>query len=216
MGFFPRRGRHFKQYKITMAGVSGFTRGLALLNLKKQFSVRQFSTSVKALGGHGPPAHGGEVVYEPVKVKIGKREVVGFGSNGEEIYIDHVHYPFPAIRFKEDTGDIAKLREKEKGDWKKMTIEEKKVLYRASFCSTLAEMTAPTGEWKRVSGYVLIALGISLWMVIWTQKYAIPGGLRTLEPEYIKANIQKRIDMEMGPIEGVASQYDYEKNQWKK
>ena len=63
------------------------------------------------------------------------------------------------------------MREKEKGDWKKMTIEEKKVLYRASFCSTVAEMTAPTGEWKRVSGYVLIALGISLWMVIWTQKY---------------------------------------------
>ena len=45
---------------------------------------------------------------------------------------------------------------------------------------------------------------------------AIPGGLRTLEPDYIKANIQRRIDMEMGPIEGVASQYDYEKNQWKK
>merc|ERR1711944_354923 len=202
MGFFPRRGRHFKQYKITMAGVSGFTRGLALLNLKKQFSVRQFSTSVKALGGHGPPAHGGEVVYEPVKVKIGKREVVGFGSNGEEIYIDHVHFPFPAIRFKEDTGDIAKLREKEKGDWKKLSVEDKKALYRASFCQTIEEMTAPSGEFKRVSGYVLIALGISLWMVIWTQKYAIPGGLRTLEPEYIKANIQKRIDMEMGPIEG--------------
>merc|ERR1712241_1332568 len=112
--------------------------------------------------------------------------------------------------------EIGKLREKEKGDWKKMTIEEKRVLYRASFCSTLAEMTAPTGEWKRVAGYVLIALGISLWMVIWTQKFVIPGGLRTLEPQYIKANIQKRIDMEMGPIEGVASQYDYEKNQWKK
>merc|ERR1711944_389493 len=216
MGFFPRRGRHFKQYKITMAGVSGFTRGLALLNLKKQFSVRQFSTSVKALGGHGPPAHGGEVVYEPVKVKIGNREVVGYGNCGQENYVDHIHYPFPAIRFKEDTGDIAKLREKEKGDWKKMTIEEKKVLYRASFCSTLAEMTAPTGEWKRIVGYVMIALGISLWMVIWTQKFVIPGGLRTLEPEWIMANIQKRIDMEMGPIEGVASQYDYEKNQWKK
>ena len=56
-----------------------------------------------------------------------------------------------------------------------MTIEEKKVLYRASFCSTVAEMTAPTGEWKRVSGYVLIALGISLWMVIWTQKYGKCG-----------------------------------------
>jgi hypothetical protein len=44
----------------------------------------------------------------------------------------------------------------------------------------------------------------------------IPGGVRTLEPEWIKANIQRRIDYEMGPVEGVASQYDYEKNEWKK
>ena len=44
----------------------------------------------------------------------------------------------------------------------------------------------------------------------------IPGGLRTLEPDYIKANVQRRIDYEMGPIEGLASKYDYEKNEWKK
>merc|ERR1712193_503383 len=170
-----------------------FRQGLILFNLQRQMAMSQknatFSTSTVILGGGHAPSkyelHGGEKQKLPIGLEIGKREVVGYGNCGQENYIDHVHYPFPAIRFKEDTGEIAKLREKEKGDWKKMTIEEK---------------TAPTGEWKRVSGYVLIALGISLWMVIWTQKFAIPGGLRTLEPEYIKANIQKRIDMEMGPI----------------
>jgi len=201
-----------------------FRQGLVLFNLRRQMALSQknatFSTSTVVLGGDHPPSkyelHGGEKQKLPIGLEIGNREVVGYGNCGQENYVDHIHYPFPAIRFKEDTGEIAKLREKEKGDWRKMTNEEKKVLYRASFCSTVAEMTAPTGEWKRVSGYVLIAIGISLWMVIWTQKYAIPGGLRTLEPDYIKANIQRRIDMEMGPIEGVASQYDYEKNQWKK
>ena len=54
------------------------------------------------------------------------------------------------FRFKEDVGEIAKLREKERGDWKKLTLEEKKALYRASFCQTLAEVEAPTGEWKSV------------------------------------------------------------------
>ena len=49
-------------------------------------------------------------------------------------------------------GEIAGLREKEKGDWKKLAKEEKKVLYRASFCQTLAEVEAPTGEWKSVVG----------------------------------------------------------------
>merc|ERR1711915_776984 len=71
----------------------------------------------------------------------------GICGNGEATYIDSVMHPFPAIRFKEDVGDVAKLREKEKGDWKKMTLEEKKAVYRASFCQTLSEVEAPTGEW---------------------------------------------------------------------
>ena len=54
-------------------------------------------------------------------------------------------------RFKEDVGDIVPLRQKEKGDWKKISTEEKKQLYRASFCQTLTEAEAPTGEWKSVS-----------------------------------------------------------------
>ena len=43
----------------------------------------------------------------PIKVDIGSREVVGYGSNGEEIYIDNVHFPYPAIRFQEGKGEIA-------------------------------------------------------------------------------------------------------------
>ena len=50
------------------------------------------------------------------------------------MYMDTLHAPFPAIRFKEETSEIAKIREKETGDWKKMTVEEKKALYRHSFC----------------------------------------------------------------------------------
>ena len=44
------------------------------------------------------------------------------------------------FRFREDTPEILKLREKEKGDWKKMTIPEKKALYRAAYCQTIAEV----------------------------------------------------------------------------
>ncbi len=43
-------------------------------------------------------------------------------------------------RFQEDNAEVLKLREKEKGDWKKLTLAEKKVLYRASFCQTIAEV----------------------------------------------------------------------------
>lgn len=50
---------------------------------------------------------------KPIKVDIGTREIVGFGSNGENNYTDDVMYPFPAIRFQEDsTGGIAVKNEK--------------------------------------------------------------------------------------------------------
>merc|ERR1712179_432551 len=58
--------------------------------------------------------------------KIGNREVVGFGYNGDHNYVDRVDYPMPAIRFKENTPDIQALHEKAKGDWKKLSMEEKR------------------------------------------------------------------------------------------
>lgn len=38
--------------------------------------------------------------------KIGTREIVGFGFNGLPTYVDRVDFPFPAIRFREETPEI--------------------------------------------------------------------------------------------------------------
>lgn len=58
--------------------------------------------------------------------KIGTREVVGYGLNGSYSYADRMDFPYPAIRFKEIKGELAPLWEKQKGDWKKLTLDEKK------------------------------------------------------------------------------------------
>ncbi|VEN57973.1 unnamed protein product [Callosobruchus maculatus] len=58
---------------------------------------------------------------------IGKREIVGFGFNGEPSYVDRADFPMPAIRWKEPTSDVQALREKEKGDWKNLSVEEKRL-----------------------------------------------------------------------------------------
>ena len=42
---------------------------------------------------------GSAVPLPLTKVDIGKREVVGYGGNGEQVYVDSVMCPFPAIRF---------------------------------------------------------------------------------------------------------------------
>lgn len=40
------------------------------------------------------------------RCRIGNREVVGFGVNGMNAYKDDPAFPFPSIRFKENTFDL--------------------------------------------------------------------------------------------------------------
>ena len=143
------------------------------------------------------------------KVDIGAREIVGHGANGEVTYFDSVMSPFPAIRFKEDKGEIAALREKEKGDWKKLTMEEKKTLYRASFCQTLVEVEAPTGEWKSIIGVVLVCVSMGVWGYLWMKNVVygpLPDTITNEEKQ--KAQIDRQIALRMQPIEGLASKYE--------
>jgi len=149
------------------------------------------------------------------KAKIGKREIVGFGFNGEANYVDRPDFPMPAIRFREITGELAGLKEKEKGDWKKLSLEEKKTLYRASFCQTFAEMNAPTGDWKLMVAGVLVASSLAIWFYVWMQKYVYGPLPHTYKPEAQQAQLKRMIDLRINPIEGLASKYDYEKERWK-
>ncbi|CAF1905194.1 unnamed protein product [Rotaria magnacalcarata] len=59
---------------------------------------------------------------------------------------------------KANTVALAELRKKGNVDWQQLSVEEKKVLYRASFRRTFAEFTVPTGLWKWAIGWSLIAL----------------------------------------------------------
>lgn len=103
--------------------------------------------------------------------QIGTRDIVGFGWNGLPSYADRSDFPLPAIRWREETPEISHLRQKEKGDWKKLTKHEKKALYRHSFRQTFAEFEAPTGEWKLCVAGGLIATALAIWIAIWMRLY---------------------------------------------
>lgn len=143
-----------------------------------------------------PPVQGVMQVRED---KIVGRDIVGYGINGEPQYFDSITHPFPAVRFKKNTPEIMvqwlcsvlitlyltmyaffmcmfiwriqALREKEKGDWKNLTLEEKKTLYRASFCQTLVEVETPTGEWKAVFGWVMVWVAVSILSFVGVRKF---------------------------------------------
>ncbi|XP_068206819.1 cytochrome c oxidase subunit 4 isoform 1, mitochondrial [Palaemon carinicauda] len=147
--------------------------------------------------------------------KVGARDVVGFGFNGNKCYVDRTDFPMPAIRFKENTPDVQALREKEKGDWSKLTIEEKKALYRASFCQTFAEIKAPTGEWKSVLGVALIASSLAVWVYLWMKTFVYAPLPDSFTPEKQAAQLERMINLRANPVEGTSSHWDYEKGDWK-
>uniref|UniRef100_A0A1W7RAP4 Cytochrome c oxidase subunit 4 n=1 Tax=Hadrurus spadix TaxID=141984 RepID=A0A1W7RAP4_9SCOR len=146
---------------------------------------------------------------------IGDRDVVGFGVNGEASYLDKLDFPMPAIRFKENTSDILALREKEKGDWNKLTMEEKKALYRASFRQTFAEIKAPTGEWKPILAGTLTAISLALWIFMWIKHYVYPPLPESFTPENRANQLKTLIQLRVNPIDGISSKFDYENNRWK-
>ncbi|KAK2177622.1 hypothetical protein NP493_589g02013 [Ridgeia piscesae] len=152
---------------------------------------------------------------EQIYPKLGNRDIVGYGFNGNPVYIDREEWPAPAVRFRENTAEVQALRAKEQGDWKALTLEEKKGLYRASFRQTYAEMTAPTGEWKTVIAGLLLGLSFTGWVLIWMKTCVYPPMPRTITKEWQVAQAERMVKQRQGAVLGISSQWDYEKNEWK-
>lgn len=150
------------------------------------------------------------------RLKIGNREVVGPSSSGLEDYFDRVDYPCPPIRFKEPTAEYLALREKEKKDWRSLTLAEKKSLYRMSFCQTFKEMEAPNCEGRRIFGNVLMLLCVPILTFVIMKKTVFPPLPSTMSDDGKKAMVRWYIDARTDPLDGgISSKWDYEKNQWK-
>ena len=153
-----------------------------------------------------------QAAYSP----IGKREVVGYGFNGEPNYVDRADFPMPAIRWREPTSEITALREKEKGDWHKLSSEEKKALYRASFRQTFSEFKAPTGEWKSILGWAFFFTALGMWMYYFEKLCVYDPFPESFSEENKRAQLRRMIDLRVNPIEGLSSKWDYENDTWKK
>jgi len=147
--------------------------------------------------------------------RIGNREIVGFGLDGDSIYYDHKGFPFPAIRFQEPSASNSEVREKEKGDWKALTLAEKKALYRYSFCQTFTEIDQMSGQWKQTLGMTFAWLGMCCWLIYWVKYYVLPPGRFGTDPELKLMMQRKMIDEYYQPIFGTSANWDYEKLCWR-
>jgi len=147
--------------------------------------------------------------------RIGNRDIVGVGVNNRPNYGDRFDFPYPAVRWGENTPALLKLREKERGDWKKLSVDEVKQLYRASFRQTFSEFTAPTGEWKFILAFCFGAGSLALWCWFLIKRFVHPALPHTFSDEFRFQMLKKYIDMDVAPVRGLTSQWDYERMKWK-
>jgi len=151
--------------------------------------------------------------YHP---KIGNRDIVGYGRNGTYSYIDCMMYPYPAVRWEQNTGNTEALMKKAQGDWKNLTVDEKKSIYRHSFCQTFAELKAPTGEWKIVACIVITMLTASCWFYLYMRNFVLDAMLpATITRDHAQKAMAKMISQRQGLVSGISSKWDYEKEDWK-
>lgn len=181
------------------------------------------STSNRCFSVSATKAGGGLTIYETgvsrdyTHPRIGDREIVGWGSNGNESYFDRSDFPYPAIRWKSPNAPgVPELREKEMGDWTALTMDEKKALYRASFCQTFPEFQqCKKGEWKLILGVVFMGLAFSLWMWYFCKLLVYNPLPDSFSEEGRRLRLRMDIARRYNPVQGVASKWDYEKDQWK-
>ena len=147
--------------------------------------------------------------------KLGNRDIVAYGWNSIPTYADRAEFPCPPVRYKENSKEIDALRVKEKGDWKTLSLADKKALYRASFRQTFAEFQAPTGEWKAVIGMIFMAFSVTGLVYTWIKHHVLPPMPETISAEWQEKQLEKMIRQRQGAVEGISSHWDYEKNDWK-
>uniref|UniRef100_A0A8C5QAM3 Cytochrome c oxidase subunit 4 n=1 Tax=Leptobrachium leishanense TaxID=445787 RepID=A0A8C5QAM3_9ANUR len=133
------------------------------------------------------------------------------------IYYDHRANPLPDIPYQKNlSAQQIALKEKEKGPWKQLSQEDKIALYRIKFNQTYADMNRPSNEWKTVFGAMFFLFGVTGFVVWWQRVHVFPPAPHTLSEEWKAIELQRMLDMRLGPIQGLSSKWDYEKKEWKK
>lgn len=89
-------------------------------------------------------------------------------------------------------------------------------VYRIKFKESFAEMNRRSNEWKTVVGTAMFFIGITALVVMWEKLYVYGPLPQTFDKEWVAMQTKRMLDMKVNPIQGLASKWDYEKNEWKK
>jgi cytochrome c oxidase subunit 4 len=121
------------------------------------------------------------------------------------------------------------IRQKEEGDWKLLSNDEKKLLYRYSFRQTLAEFESPKGYWKPILAVCFFIATCATLYATFLNRFGesfklyinrplvsvYPPLPPTFQNEWKEAAMERLLVLGKGKFLGPPAHYDYEKNRWK-
>ncbi|VCX42974.1 unnamed protein product, partial [Gulo gulo] len=97
------------------------------------------------------------------------------------------------------------LKEKEKGPWSGLSIDEKVEWYCINFNESFTEMKRNTNEWKTVAGKTMFFIGFAALILIWEKHYVYSPILHTFEEEWV-AKPPRGCSTQNQPDSGLLSQ----------
>ncbi len=119
-----RKPKQEQMFRVIPIKASKYLIRFGVCSRQSSHAATTHATDSHATHGHGHDDH--HFDQSEAYPAIGKREIVGFGINGNPSYFDMPDFPCPAVRWQVDTPEVLALKKKEQGDWKNMSIEEKK------------------------------------------------------------------------------------------
>merc|ERR1712071_470711 len=84
-------------------------------------------------------------------------------------------------------------------------------IFLSDFCRNQSSIC----EWKSVLGMTFVAMSMACWIFFWMKTFVYGDLPETFAPERQEAQLKRMIQMQINPIEGLSSKWDYEKGQWK-
>ena len=143
--------------------------------------------------------------------------VIKFDPRDDFYFQESLRHPIPnGPRMIVIPEDLKELKEKEKGDWKCLSVEEQMDLYNMYFGMSIAEMRQGSDKWKSSLGIALLCVTYSLmWFLFYKSQVLPPRDPYLSSEQHMKDNIAWQLKTFTNPITGYPSKYDYENNRWK-
>ncbi|TGZ84942.1 cytochrome c oxidase subunit IV, partial [Ascodesmis nigricans] len=107
---------------------------------------------------------------------------------------------------KEQADIWMKLKDRMKGNWKELSVLEKKASYYVAFGPHGPRTLPPPGEWKKVVMYTLASVGLTGFFFLTRELGARPAP-KTMTPEWQEASNERMRAQAVEPLTGISSEY---------